>query len=544
MSSSEATTSTISLSSRDPGVELRVYDSALKLLGQARQRLVQQVPPGLYQVEYRAGTTVEQKLVSLRDGKPFTKEDWLVPFATPVPVEGTSTSREAYRGAVDELFAAAKSASPGPSLPRSGFLFLLRNMDNAAGTDAPTTADRIAGYSLLDQNLQPIADLAKEAVVNTADHWLGWCKLLPPGNYVLQRQGTGDGLLRQPVTLSQDWITAVFVPNLATEAAPQLSSIQMFRPDRNWLAMDEPWEQLMRVSEQALAGLRRGYPELKPDEIRSLLQGKFDNPMLGLLGAHCMLLAPPVDEAVFAEVLGNLDNLIPGHPDLIALHLAARRLNIPLPAAPAPEQAQWPPMLAASYRELLASDRQAGGAIVPNSQAEAAAPALVASGPWTTWRYKPVAHDTFTLQSSGGGSGTGLESFITKSQDLLTKIGGMGAVTEMIDHSHVMSWLRPKLPSGTSPHAPDTTDHTALFRAKVTEKILGYLHDCMKYEGITSVAEMLAHLDVQDLCEALGLPFAVVKDARDRLRAALPSPAGPVSSPSPSTPSSSSPSAP
>ena len=43
---------------------------------------------------------------------------------------------------------------------------------------------------------------------------------------------------------------------------------------------------------------------LVPDELRALLRGKCDNPMLGIYGGHLLLMETSVDVALLHEVVG------------------------------------------------------------------------------------------------------------------------------------------------------------------------------------------------------------------------------------------------
>jgi len=91
-----------------------------------------------------------------------------------------------------------------------------------------------------------------------------------------------------------------------------------------------PNEAILRVAELARQRLaRRTLDELEdntarpllPEEMRKLLRGKFDNPMLGIYAAHLMLLECSLDLALFRDVVGNLRSMLPEHPDVEALAL-------------------------------------------------------------------------------------------------------------------------------------------------------------------------------------------------------------------------------
>ena len=88
----------------------------------------------------------------------------------------------------------------------------------------------------------------------------------------------------------------------------------------------QPYDRLPQAVDSALAGLQNGTNTLPPEERQMLLYGKFDNPMLGLVGAHVLLQDPDADPGTIETVLGNMDWLLgPDAPDNRALSLMAAR---------------------------------------------------------------------------------------------------------------------------------------------------------------------------------------------------------------------------
>ena len=127
------------------------------------------------------------------------------------------------------------------------------------------------------------------------------------------------------------------------------------------------------------------------DLLQLLLHGKFQNPVLGIVGAHALLLQPEVDFALVDEVLGNLEHLVPGHPDAAGLRWLAAEAGSKgrVPDAehvPISTLVGWPPLLTLSYAALIRRDAHDGATIADGSVAERAAAQLVGSGLWTSWR--------------------------------------------------------------------------------------------------------------------------------------------------------------
>jgi hypothetical protein len=119
------------------------------------------------------------------------------------------------------------------------------------------------------------------------------------------------------------------------------------------------------------------------DLLPQLLPEKFDNPMLGILGAHLLLLRSNPDLGLLDEVVRNLRILLPGHPDVeaLALRLPAAQLT----AATAFEFAS-PPMLFKSWSLVVASSVARAEIVPTGSLAARAAELLWGSGAWLVWR--------------------------------------------------------------------------------------------------------------------------------------------------------------
>ena len=107
----------------------------------------------------------------------------------------------------------------------------------------------------------------------------------------------------------------------------------------------------LRLTDLARQGLAQGRNPMRPDELRDMLWAKYENPMLGIIGAHLMLRASEPDMDMLHEVVGNLERLVPGHPDALALRLAVNaRRNVEMAEAPV---CAAPPMLSASWQIIV-----------------------------------------------------------------------------------------------------------------------------------------------------------------------------------------------
>ncbi len=373
----------VHLRARAGAVALRLSDAALRPVAEGIGELsCQGLPPGLYLLEIEAGHERQERFLTLAPGQ--TYEDLAVrhEIASPTPMGGTRTNHAYHARPASEL-------SREPSLELgSGSRLLLFARHLEGNREAPVDLGRL---ELLDQELEPLIAFGEKATVRELDGWAGTSIELDPGFHLLRERPSEDGerALDQPLWLAEGWLTAIFLACPAGEAMPRpgSASIHMAPLELGF----EPWDdEVVRVNlaaELALTGLRSGQP-LVPKALFSLLEGKFKNPMLGLLGAHAMLLSPRLEWALFDQVIANLERLVPGHPDVTALRvLGRRRLGVGGPSGE--PQVFWPPMFASGYRALLAQDVEEDGLLPAGSLAERAAASLLTTGPWT--RFGAVA---------------------------------------------------------------------------------------------------------------------------------------------------------
>jgi hypothetical protein len=92
-------------------------------------------------------------------------------------------------------------------------------------------------------------------------------------------------------------------------------------------------DQETRLAEIALDALTQ-HRAILSDHLRMMLSGKFEQPLLGLIGAHLLIReGPPGD--TFQTVVGNLTKMLgPDHPDVIAL--TTKLDDVPRPVSEPP----------------------------------------------------------------------------------------------------------------------------------------------------------------------------------------------------------------
>ena len=378
----------------DQQSEIVVLDSRGRLLergfGPTRKF---ELEPGIYRVKVLTGEEFQEKSIVVT-GAPLELRFAPVAFASPVPLAGTSTSHEYHMGAADtESRQIHLADGAGSSL-----FFLVRDWNP---TSRPPSLERRSGHPAEGLSLHEVSANGQRKICDLAvagrhnrngDPWAACTIAVRPGVYELRLELPGEVPLRQSVVASKGWQTQSFLflrkytgdARAVWRADLSRTSVLLagvnggFSPNENSLRIAE----LARV---ALATTRPRSPSveprpLMPAEMRTLLRDKFGNPMMGIYGAHLLLMETPVDLPIFTEVVRNLRGLIPDHPDVEALALCAAGELPPKPFA-------HPPMLRRSWALIV--DASVTQPAVVTQSLGAREMLAAAEGPWHIWRVEP-----------------------------------------------------------------------------------------------------------------------------------------------------------
>jgi hypothetical protein len=363
------------LDTDQPGLQFSIRDSEFRTVARGLGTLTVEVPAGLYQVDRRAGDTVDSQIVALRPGEAYVRRTEVLPLPTVAPVAYSSTARPEYT-------AAAEDASTWvPAGSQAGLVAVVCRPGIGTGT-APDT-----GVALLDSGLEPVAAWRDGWRLGT--NVAAWAAPLAPGGYALRvdgnvrrrnsRQGTTAELstLDMPVWLEAGWQTIVFCV-YGDGGEHTGMSTHLCRIGQRWRATDPANTAL----ETALSGLRLRRCLFSASQAEEFLgDDKTANPMLGIVGAHGLRLATIVDDAAYDRLVDRLVELVPQHPDVLSLSL--RRGGRITPDG---QRIWWPPALVDSYRDLmLPADLVDEQVIVGGSLADRVAANLVLTGAWLCW---------------------------------------------------------------------------------------------------------------------------------------------------------------
>lgn len=379
MSSSEP--ARLTLRSTNALLEITVVDSDFRPVASGVGSLEATVPPGIYQVVARAGPAVERRLVSLGPGEEHSASDLAVAYPSAAPVEGSATSHEYHMMLAEEVTRRAPDTGAA-----SWCAVVVRDV---RGLQGPALERSTLGrVELRDRRLQPVPGFDGGWDHRPAEGAAAWGGALEPGAYVLRTRGSERGSMDRSIWVQSGWQTVVFLTVGPSGELPAALSIHMVDAALWWSPVED---RVAEAAELASAALEEGRQIVPGELLRLLLDTKFRNPVFGLIGAHALLLGRDPDPATVSMVLNNLDMLLPGHPDVVALRwLAAERLPGIAPVLAAGAGIDWPPMLLPSYQALLRADARDSGVLRDGSFAERMATTLVMQGIWTAWRPIPA----------------------------------------------------------------------------------------------------------------------------------------------------------
>lgn len=373
---------------------IQVTDARLELAAKGFGTLTTAVPAGVYRVMVESAgepyPPYEESVVVLPGRS--RSVSYPVPiderFSSAAPVRGASGMHEYVRGPLAERV--ERPLAPGCSCR----VIVMATRQSNPPALKPVS---LAGCALWAENgtatwqLDALAE--RDATMNV---WAMVTIDLAPGGHVLE-WGAVDGdpacAVRQPLWVPANWVLLVFlsVPSGADAPDMRSPSIHLAPVGRAFVgdiyrplsAADEAFVSEQTAAELALASLREGRLLLSFDQLDQFLLGrKFQDPMLGIAGAY-LLLQHQADSSLLDEVLRNLQNLVPGHPDLAALAVLAGQPRMAPPL-------HSPPMFGRGYVRLRHDDWD-GRLFAPESLADLIRGALVPDGVWTRWQGNPSA---------------------------------------------------------------------------------------------------------------------------------------------------------
>lgn len=370
---------------------------------------------GIYKVRtVRGGTTVERLVDLQKNIEIFLHRSPVSAIAPVGPVYGNWSGE--INGLAGEAVAAAHAAVESDGSVEGASVVLLM-----AHRDSEVLADPLAEMTLyrwLDMRHRMSPRSSRLERQCGEEWWSAWAVIVEPGYYQIE---FGNGALRQALLVVPNYDTRVFVRRTApsllaegqrSEIGKTETSVQMAVPGSEVFYWDH--YETIEVARRALETER---PIIVHERlVDQLLWGKWDNPLMGVMGAHLFLAAlerdrdddegrrqrrVDLEQKVRAEaretlrvVLDNLENVLGGGwgylpSDLVALHLRASPFTGEKREF---EAVLEPPMFWASWETLVAHSVP-GGPVAISRELWSRVSRAYPSGPYFGWRSGRVSVD-------------------------------------------------------------------------------------------------------------------------------------------------------
>ncbi len=371
--------------------ELFVVDSSFGLVARGVAQLEKSLPAGVYKVKSRRAREETEQIILLDHDQTIVPQP--TAFASPAPFGMSTLTHEYHRDAArDESRNVHVTAGIGARI------FLQSRYWTAPMPTAEPQGNPARGLSLRRLTGQTIADYEGASVIalnpqkDGRDPAASCTVSVDPGTYIVRQEGPNGVAVERSVVASPDWQTQVFVlkneprspsapSGVPQDADPSLAPL----PDSVSVLMSrdgfDPWRNDMELAEVARIALTDERRVLS-GQLMAMLDGKFENPMLGIFAAHILLLsldraaadahaestkAPTVRSSDTARlevtfqahdldvIVRNLRRLVGDHhPDVEALSLRATD-----PSLRHRKPLTEPPMLRRSWSLFVAASNDA-----------------------------------------------------------------------------------------------------------------------------------------------------------------------------------------
>jgi hypothetical protein len=362
-----------------PATEIFLIDHRFRRIASGIGELEHEVPPGFYKLRFRAGRSQHDRLVEVSGDRarlPIEAEPVRYESAAPVADTAGEASGHAEHSA---RLSRELHARPGRG---SGLFVFVRDQETGAGRTP------WQGVSLHALDGGRIAELGE----GERDPGRGFAALaleVEPGTYRLRVETGSLGTYEMFLVTRPGWQTQAFlmvedfVAGSEHLRRPALRSTAVLMARQG--AGFDPGRDDLRLADLARIGLRSGREVLRAADLEAMVGSKFESPMLGIYGAHLLLLSSRPDHRLLDMVVANLRVLVGEHPDVLALELrpGARERAADL-------RFETPTMLRASWDLVVRASHRRVSLVPAGSFADRFAGNLAASVPWLLHRHVPA----------------------------------------------------------------------------------------------------------------------------------------------------------
>lgn len=375
----------VRVNARDGLTEISIVDNQFNQVASGLGSLSRDLVPGIYKVRWKTASVSKDKLIEItgkEGGGVLDLDTEMQEINTSAPLNNTKF------GCIDKPYVLKDMSSNPPALHPEKACQLLVFLRDEEETDTEFPAQSVSVHASDGTKLADFND----GFINTEERYAGLMIGLYPGVYRLRVETGQLGPYEIFVFTADGWQTRVFLTcddfyyGSDTFRRPVLRTASILMGKIG--ARFDPASHDARLAELALNALLRRYDILESNDMQDLLHGKFDDPMLGIYGAHLLLQRKRVNWDLFDTVCRNLHRLVGPIPDLQALYVKSKR-----PMRQRDERLSLyrglPPMLIRSWDLLIRHSRKRFSIIPPGSLSDRIAGSVVSMEPWLMCRVEP-----------------------------------------------------------------------------------------------------------------------------------------------------------
>jgi hypothetical protein len=362
---------------------LRVMDPYRREVAIDRGELDRQLERGIYLVEAQLpGARVEREIIIRPGDDVEIAFDDLAP-ASIAPFRAPPGSSPAQVAALD-TFDSHATVGKG-----SGRLVVYsQTLDGSGRSEAPVFTIRNAAG-------RPISGSA-QAAVKAGEGWTAQTINLDQGTYSIEQDVPGYGRRAQAVFVSDGKQTQLFM---------EWDDRMLFERAFAFIATDDTRftagdaQHSFDRTEAAFDAMASGAYILSPQDEREFLEGKFKDPMLGLIAAYSRISRGATDYDFLGVIANNLQMLLPGSPDAQLIDLIARMKGAPpedFAANHTVTPITEPPMFAIGTGLLMDLAARIEPLVPVDSNAAGIAVRRTTGSAWTRWSLDTSAADAET----------------------------------------------------------------------------------------------------------------------------------------------------
>jgi hypothetical protein len=503
----------LEVQTKDDTADVYVIDSSFRVVkrGQGKSNIFQ-IKPGIYTIRVRVGFENKEQDVILTD-KPEKVAFEAVEFPSAIPLFKTALTHE-YQIAAAEKESRKIHVKKGEG---SWIFIFTRDWSSTISTDqTQTTSVPHQGLKIIGNNNELLVDFESGKDIAFDSDYDAWsaCNIeLTPGQYRLSVDIEPGKSIEQTITACLGWQTQAF---LLQKNYDYKESSQKRRADLTNTGIlmtrgsaDSQHTQMkiggfnsqdpkMKLLDLARIGLANSHQILPDEIIERILNGKFENPMLGIIGAYLLLKNKKTKIKLLEQVVNNLRRILGEgtHPDLEALVLRVKGKN-------SSYNFNLPPMLRQSWLQVIKSTANSPDLIPSDSFACQNSERILSDEPWLLY----LSQNQSSIEAVNDSVRYLLQEQSVQEQSVI-KID-----QAVSPHKYISLPIYDQISHRTQPE--ETQDRMINSEQEFTEE---NLENSFSEITPTNASLVLDNKTVNSLVNNMGLPKAKVIEILDRIK--------------------------